>query len=169
MESSWLPISELMSQQSSTCTQNCVSLWTRQIWCLCAKWQSSWRPLRTFLIGLATSANFCFTTEWTRKYFIKWRMLNWFYWQISWTDLICNRHSLAVMGVLPHICQHSSYTLMTLINKGKKSTISDKYSSQVKTLCQKGQCYFLMRTLSDQIGHLGSSCDGRICSQWATN
>ena len=43
-----------------------------------------------------------------------------------------NRHSLYVVGVLPHICQHLVFSILTVIIKTKKNVVSDKYYTQTK-------------------------------------
>ena len=43
-----------------------------------------------------------------------------------------NRHSLAIVGIVPHICQYISFSIITQIGKSKRALISEKHNKQVK-------------------------------------
>ena len=43
-----------------------------------------------------------------------------------------NRHSLAIVGVVPHLCQYISYSIISTLRKGKKTLMSDKSNKQTK-------------------------------------
>ena len=43
-----------------------------------------------------------------------------------------NRHSLAIFGVVPHLCQYIAYSIISTIRKGKKILMSDKSNKQTK-------------------------------------
>ena len=43
-----------------------------------------------------------------------------------------NRHSLAIVGIVPHICQYLSFSIITLIRKSKRTVMSEKSNKQMK-------------------------------------
>ena len=43
-----------------------------------------------------------------------------------------NRHSLAIVGIAPHMCQYISFSIITLIRKSKRIVMSEKNNKQMK-------------------------------------
>ena len=43
-----------------------------------------------------------------------------------------NRHSLAIVGIVPHMSQHISYSIMASLRKSKRTVMSEKNNKQMK-------------------------------------
>ena len=43
-----------------------------------------------------------------------------------------NRHSLAIVGIVPHMSQHISYSILATLKKSKRTVMSEKNNKQMK-------------------------------------